>query len=91
MTARPRKSRTGPGRSPSSGTAGQATSVSRPTGTVRGPVPSNGRHSKPTGARPSRSGAPRSHQRSGVAETIERHRGESGLHVVDHRGQVVPW
>ncbi|MFD9902883.1 SDR family oxidoreductase [Streptomyces sp. NPDC059063] len=27
----------------------------------------------------------------GVAETIERHRGKSGLHFVDHEGQVVPW
>ncbi|MET8625592.1 SDR family oxidoreductase [Kitasatospora sp. NPDC004669] len=27
----------------------------------------------------------------GVAETIERHRGKSGLHFVDHLGRVVPW
>ncbi|MGW3041673.1 SDR family oxidoreductase [Kitasatospora sp. NPDC001159] len=27
----------------------------------------------------------------GVAETIERHRGKSGLHFVDHQGRVVPW
>ncbi|MEU5209920.1 SDR family oxidoreductase [Streptomyces sp. NPDC020742] len=27
----------------------------------------------------------------GVAETIERHRGEPGLHFVDHQGKVVPW
>ncbi|MEW1750083.1 SDR family oxidoreductase [Streptomyces angustmyceticus] len=27
----------------------------------------------------------------GVAETIERHRGKTGLHFVDYEGQVVPW
>ncbi|WP_171167893.1 SDR family NAD(P)-dependent oxidoreductase [Streptomyces sp. I05A-00742] len=27
----------------------------------------------------------------GVAETIEGHRGKSGLHFVDYQGQVVPW
>ncbi|MEV5598042.1 SDR family NAD(P)-dependent oxidoreductase [Streptomyces sp. NPDC052496] len=27
----------------------------------------------------------------GVAETMERHRGKTGLHFVDHQGQVVPW
>ncbi|CAM5584275.1 SDR family oxidoreductase OS=Streptomyces rimosus subsp. rimosus (strain ATCC / DSM 40260 /JCM 4667 / NRRL 2234) OX=1265868 GN=SRIM_035160 PE=4 SV=1 [Streptomyces rimosus subsp. rimosus] len=27
----------------------------------------------------------------GVAETMESHRGKSGLHFVDHQGQVVPW
>lgn len=27
----------------------------------------------------------------GVAETIERHRGQPGLHYVDYEGQVVPW
>ncbi|WP_354644643.1 SDR family oxidoreductase [Kitasatospora camelliae] len=27
----------------------------------------------------------------GVVETIERHHGTSGLHFLDHRGEVVPW
>ncbi|MFK0258227.1 SDR family oxidoreductase [Streptomyces sp. NPDC090445] len=27
----------------------------------------------------------------GVAETIERHWGQRGLHFLDHKGQVVPW